>query len=256
MSVAMPKRSVPVRKHRLVAVALVGLIAAALVPTPVGSADVVERRRIGRSVRNREIRAVNVGAQNHNIKVLVVGCIHGNECAGKAVIRRLRGTLSPRGFELWLVKDLNPDGSARRTRHNARGVDLNRNFRTGWRSIGEPWDTYYSGPRSFSEPETRAARRLIKDLRPDITIWYHQAMRLVTKRKRHPRIPRIYARAVGLPLKKLDPLPGTASRWQNRSFPGHISFVVELPAGRLSTRSVRRHARAVRTVGRAWEAKR
>lgn len=232
------------------AACLLALIAMDVPSAP--AARVVQRRDIGHSVRGRTLQAKNVGARSDAKRVLIVGCMHGNECAGKRIVRKLRKMPRSKGFELWLIGSINPDGEADGTRQNARGVDLNRNFPAGWRGGGEPGDTYYPGPRPASEPETRAAMRFIKDERPDVTIWYHQAMSLVTKRKRHNRIPRLYAQKVGLPLRKLERLPGTASRWQNKKFPGHVSFVVELPAGSLTGRSARRHARAVKAVARAW----
>ena len=215
-------------------------------------ARVAERDRIGTSLRGRVLEAVNVGARSRPTRVLVVGCIHGNECAGKAILGALHRRRSPRRMELWLIWSLNPDGARAGTRQNARGVDLNRNFGAGWRPIGDPWDTYHSGPRPWSEPETRAARRFVRERRPDITIWYHQSMRLVTKRRRHRRYARRYAQLVGLPYVRLPPIPGTAPRWQDKRFPGHSAFVVELPAGRLGRRAARRHARAVVRVGRMW----
>jgi hypothetical protein len=36
------------------------------------------------------------------------------------------------------------------------------------------WDPEYSGPSPLSEPGTRIARDLIRRIRPDIAIWYHQ----------------------------------------------------------------------------------
>ena len=237
----------------MTALAVIVLLSLPLSSPPDGNAAAIKRiERFGRSVNEVPLRAYNVGAKSSGTRVLVVGCIHGNECAGKRIVRRLRHMRAPRSYELWLVWSTNPDGASARTRQNARGVDLNRNFPVAWRSSGSAWDTYYPGPRPASEPETRAAMRLVADLRPDITIWYHQAMSLVTKSRRHRSVQRRYARRVGLPWVKLDPLPGTASRWQNRRYPGHLSFVVELPAGRLSARSARSHALAVRRAGFEW----
>jgi murein peptide amidase A len=238
-------------RSRTVAAACLVLLIAIDVPSA-PAAKIVEHRGIGRSVRDRRLLARNVGARSDTKRLLVVGCIHGNECAGKRILRKLRRMPRSKNFELWMIGSLNPDGEAQGRRQNARGVDLNRNFPAGWSGGGQPGDTYYPGPRPHSEPETRAAMRFIKDLRPDVTIWYHQAMALVTKRNRHNRIPRLYAQRVGLPLRKLARLPGTTSRWQNKKFPGHVSFVVELPAGSLTNRSARRHARAVKAVARAW----
>ena len=50
-------------------------------------ADPIGRRTVvlGRSVDGRAIRAIEVGDLDSLRKALVVGCIHGNECAGIAV---------------------------------------------------------------------------------------------------------------------------------------------------------------------------
>lgn len=210
------------------------------------------RDQIGRSVEGRPLVLVTRGDRNADTQVLVVGCIHGNECAGRDIVKRLKRIRVPDGVELLLVSALNPDGAQAGTRQNARGVDLNRNFSRGWRGGGQPWDTYYPGPRPFSEPETRAARDLVKRTEPEITIWYHQQMALVAKQDRHLRTQRRYARRVRLPLRKLEPLPGTAGRWQNHRWPDHLSFVVELPGGALPWASVKRHARAVLAAGNEW----
>jgi protein MpaA len=207
---------------------------------------------IGRSVEGQPIRAIRRGDFDTHRKVLVVGCIHGNECAGRSIVRELREMESPDDLDLWLIPDLNPDGSDAGTRQNGRGVDLNRNFSYRWEPIGDRWDTYHSGPRPFSEPESRTARDFIRRRRPDITIWYHQAMSLVVRQRRHRATQRLYARRVGLPLESLGFIPGTAISWQNHRYPGHLAFVVELPGGTLSPRAARRHARAVLEIGRAW----
>jgi len=198
----------------------------------------------GHSAEDRPLTATRVG--EGPVKVLVVGSIHGNETAGRAVVRRLRRATPPRGVELWLVDSVNPDGIRNRTRHNARGVDLNRNFARRWRGGGRPFDTFFPGPRAFSEPESKAVRRLVRRIRPAITVWYHQHLRLVNlSTGADERIVRRYARAVGLPARILPNYRGTATSWQNHSDPGTSSFVVELPAGPLSRASARRHARAV-----------
>jgi protein MpaA len=210
------------------------------------------RSTIGHSVRGRPIVLTTRGSRSASVHVLIVGCIHGNECAGRAIVSALRAVSVPPSVELLLVPTMNPDGARANTRQNVHGVDLNRNFARGWEADGRPWDTYYSGPRPFSEPETRVARRLIRNRRPQITIWYHQHMSLVAKGRRHIPTERRYADEVGLPLRRLDRLAGTASRWQNYHWRGHLSFVVELPAGSLTKDSARRHARAVLHAGRAW----
>jgi protein MpaA len=201
-------------------------------------------------VDGRPIRLTRIGERTAPTKVLVVGAVHGNEGAGVAVVRWLRAhpVLQPR-VELWLVHDLNPDGAAAGTRQNARGVDLNRNFPDGWRAAGRPFSTYHAGPRPLSEPESRLAARLIRRLRPDLTIWFHQALAMVdTGTANDQALPRGYARLSGLPAARLGYLPGVATRWQNRRDRGSSAFVVELPAGRLGAAATARHGRAVRAT--------
>jgi N-acetylmuramoyl-L-alanine amidase len=198
----------------------------------------------GHSAQDRPLRATKVG--DGPARVLVIGSIHGNETAGHAVVARLRRAQPPAGVALWLVDSVNPDGVRRGTRQNARGVDLNRNFGRRWAGGGRPFDTYFPGRRAFSEPESRAVRRLVRRIRPAVTVWYHQHMRLVNLSSgADPGVVRGYARRVGLPARTLPNYHGTATSWQNHTFPGTSAFVVELPAGPLPAASARRHARAV-----------
>jgi N-acetylmuramoyl-L-alanine amidase len=204
----------------------------------------------GHSAEHRALTATRVGAGP--AKVLVVGSIHGNETAGHAVVERLRRMRPPPGVELWLVDSVNPDGVRRGTRQNAHGVDLNRNFGRRWRGGGRPFDIFYPGRRAFSEPESQAVRRLVRRVRPDVTVWYHQQLRLVdVTRGSDAALVRAYARRVKLPARTLPYYRGTATNWQNSAFAGTSSFVVELPAGRLPARSVRRHAAAAMAAGEA-----
>jgi murein peptide amidase A len=203
----------------------------------------VHVERVGESVQDRVIRMTRVGDPAAPRRVLVVGCVHGNECAGMRIVARLRRSTPPAGVQLLLIRTLNPDGLVRRTRGNARGVDLNRNSSAGWRRLTGP---YASGPRPWSEPETRAIRRVILDERPALTVWYHQPLALVAARTPAARR---YARLVGLPARAL-PRPGSLSRWQNERVRSGPAFVVELGAGRASDATVRRHARAVLTLAR------
>jgi protein MpaA len=211
-------------------------------------------RPFGRSAEGRELVVSASGEQRVRHKVLVVGCIHGTECAGTpiadAVLRTGTGC-PPAGADVWSVPDLNPDGHRLGTRVNARGVDLNRNFAGGWRRIGARGDPQYSGPRPFSEPETRAARRLIRLVRPSVTIWYHQGQGpLVRAWGQSVPAARLYARRAGLPFRAQPWMAGTAPHWQNLAFPGTSSFVVELPDGKLSAHDRHRGEKA-RSLG-AW----
>jgi beta-N-acetylhexosaminidase len=217
-----------------------------------GRSAVAERSLLaGRSVEKHAIEALASGSASARVRVLVVGSIHGNEPAGHAVIRRLRAARPPRDVQLWTLRSANPDGVERGTRHNARGVDLNRNFGHRWRRQGAPFSPFHSGQRPFSEPESRAIRRLVMSIRPDVTVWYHQALRVVdTGSGADRRLVRRYAGVARLRAGPIGFLPGVATRWQNNRFPRSSAFVVELPGGRLGDAAAARHARAVRAVAR------
>jgi protein MpaA len=197
---------------------------------------------VGRSSQGREIRVFERGNPLAPRRVLVFGCIHGTECAALAVTRRLLAA-QPADVDLWIVPNLNPDGYAAGVRVNARGVDLNRNFPYGWRRLESRGDAEYPGPRPFSEPETRIATRLIADLRPDVTIWYHQPLNMVRAWGKSIPAARRFAQRVGLPFHELPWLGGTAPNWQNHRFRG-ASFVVELPPGPIRPAAIARHAAA------------
>jgi protein MpaA len=211
-------------------------------------ATIDRRVLLGHSALGRPIRAAERGSPTATSTVLVVGCIHGNECAGMAVTRRLQDGAPPRRTRLWLVPDLDPDGRIAGTRVNGRGVDLNRNFPSEWRAIGRRGDLEYAGPRPLSEPETRIIRRLILRIRPAVTIWYHQPQDLVRAYGQSIPAARRYARLARAHFRVLRWPAGTGPNWQNHRFPGTSAFVVELPAGRLRTAAVRRHAAAVRAI--------
>jgi murein peptide amidase A len=208
--------------------------------------------RLGRSVEGRPINVVRIGDPAAPRKVLVVGCIHGNEPEGRKVVDLLRGAVPPPGAELLLVKNLNPDGFARNTRQNAHGVDLKRNSSQGRRFLGGPGSPYYAGPKAFSEPETRAIRALILRVRPAVTVWYHQPFGRVDRPESGgDAISRTYSRISGLRFAPLSPRPGSMSRWENVRVRAGSSIVVELPPGRVPAAVARRHADAVLALAAA-----
>jgi murein peptide amidase A len=205
---------------------------------------------VGRSVQDRPIKVHRLGnpASPHN--VLVVGCIHGNECAGTKITHNLIGRKPPGRFDLWVIHTFNPDGRKLGVRQNSRGVDLNRNFGSEWIPIGARWDPEYSGPRPWSEPETRTVRRLVKDLHPELTIWYHQPQTLVRAWGHSVRTARKYARFSGMAFAKIRWPHGTASNWQNHRFRRASSFVVELAPGALTAHAANHQAWAVMRLAR------
>ena len=200
---------------------------------------------LGHSVEGRPITAVETGDPDTQCKTLVVGCIHGNECAGIRIAERLATTRPPAEADLWIVANLNPDGAAAGTRGNARNVDLNRNFPSRWRRLS---GSYYSGSRPLSEPETRIACRLIRHVQPSVSIWFHQHLDLVDDSTGNRALERRFASAAGLRLAPLAREPGSAVSWESHRFPLASAFVVELPPGTLAAASTARLARAVDAV--------
>jgi protein MpaA len=227
----------------LITAAAVALaVAATAAAQPASDAEVIGHSREGRPIVAREL-----GDASARRTVLVVGSIHGDETQGRRVVERLRRhSRRLRGAQLWTIETVNPDGVAAGTRGNARGVDLNRNFSAGWRSI-PPSSGYYSGPHAFSEPETRAVRRFLRWLRPDVTVWYHQPFgrTLIPCERRGRRVALRYARLSGLRARDCYPTPpGAATGWQDESL-REKAFVAEFGPGSLSRAEVRRNARAV-----------
>ncbi len=202
---------------------------------------------IGHSSEGREIRATRVGDERAPVKVLVVGDVHGNEPAGEAIVQALRET-DVDGVQFWLVRTANPDGRAANTRQNARGVDLNRNFPYRWAPGAR--GTYYPGPTAGSEPETKALMRLVRRIRPQLGIYYHQHMGITVRaRGVDTDLQRDYARRTGLPLRWLPNYTGTAIGWQNNLVKDGTAFVVELKAG---PAPVQRHVDAVIAAARSY----
>jgi hypothetical protein len=226
----------------------------AFTQTPRGPGNLLARFGIvGHSLQGRRITLQQYGDPAWDGELLVFGCIHGDECAAKGIKpTALTGGCPDPSADIFVVPNLNPDGTGAQSRLNARGVDLNRNFASEWKPIGLRGDLEYSGPEPFSEPETGLARRLVWELRPEATIWFHQfrggrpfvrAWGPSTGAGRH------FARLARVPFRRLRWPAGSAPNWQNHNFPGS-SFVVELPRGEAKPVLQTRLAKALVRMGR------
>lgn len=102
--------------------------------------------------------------------VLVIGGIHGSEPEGLGPARTLVEMLrrEPMRARVVVIEDLNPDGSVALMRHNARGVDLNRNWPASNFSASE-----VRGPEPLSEVETRFGDDLLRRIEPELVIVLH-----------------------------------------------------------------------------------
>jgi hypothetical protein len=224
--------------------------------TPRGPGNLLVRAgRVSHSSEGHPIVLRQYGDPAWSGELLVFGCIHGDECGARGLVpvSALSGGCPDPSADVYVVPNLDPDGAAAGSRLNGRGVDLNRNFSAGWRPREERGDLEYPGPRPFSEPESRLAARIVRTLRPEATIWFHQyrgARPFV--RAWGPSVPaaRRFARLAGMPLRLMRWPAGTAPNWQNHRFPDASSFVVELPRGALAPALKSRLSEALVRMGR------
>ena len=206
-------------------------------------------RRFGTSVLGRPLRAYRIGDRRSAVTAVLLGNMHGNEPAGVRLVNAVRADPRLRGVDLWVVPTMNPDGLAADTRQNAHGVDLNRNWAHRWRPQTGPYD---SGPRPFSEPETRAMRRFLNRVDPQFVVSFHQPLHGVDSdaaKNRH--LLNRLATDLRLPKKPLrcsGVCHGTMTGWYNAHHSGS-AITVELgpqpSVGYLTGRGARGAVRSV-----------
>jgi hypothetical protein len=148
-----PSTCRPARLHEEVA----GLVAR--------SEGLLRLREAGRSVEGRPIPLVSFGRGERT--VLLWSQMHGDEPTATLALADLLSLLAEeRGQERWLsevlagctvhvIPMLNPDGAERHQRHNAVGIDVNRDA------------------RSLVSPEARALFEAQRDLRPEFAFNLH-----------------------------------------------------------------------------------
>lgn len=207
-------------------------------------------------MRGTPLTVIRHGERN-GARLLLVGSIHGDEDAGIAIVHALMERDVPEGVELWLVPSMNPDGNTLQQRHNANGVDLNRNFPHRWAPLAEPGNWQYAGPSAASEPETAAMVALGELVNPDLVLWYHQDLfRISPTGGRNGEIRALYAEISGLPLLQVTggTYTGTASMWSRTvTTSDGTGFTVELGAS-LSDEQLEAHVSAVLAVAEQFYA--
>src|SRR5688500_17751333 len=109
-----------------------GTAAAPSTPSPVSAAApaVISSRIIGYSMRGKPIRAYQLGDRHAAKTVVALGAMHGDEKGGTVILSELRSGPPIAGVHLWIIPRHNVDGYLLNQRHNARKVDLNRNYPT------------------------------------------------------------------------------------------------------------------------------
>ncbi len=115
------------------------------------------------------------GEDNAAARTFLIGGMHGDETATVLLLEdflaRATGGRTLSG-PVAILPVANPDAYERRSRYNARGVDINRNCETNWSTDSlEP-----PGPAAWSEPETCALRDFILSWQPKKIVSLHWAL--------------------------------------------------------------------------------
>ena len=143
-----------------------------------------------RSVKGETLWVRDIQPPNANLRVLVVGAIHGDELSSASVAFhwiKQAGQMpsdSPQTIAWRFVPVLNPDGIMVQPprRVNANGVDLNRNFPTpNWeRDAKIYWEKRTSkdprrwpGPKPLSEPESQFLHQQMQSFQPNLIVSIH-----------------------------------------------------------------------------------
>jgi|GEM_PF-1329205 len=142
-------------------------------PAPSGMATwswaTVGATRSDRPIRAADVTGPTVGTGK---RVYLIASIHGNEPEGRRglelIAREIEAAARASAITLRVVDDANPDGTARGSRGNSLGIDLNRNWPA--RNF-EPAPS--RGPSPLSEPETRALAADLDAFKPDLVIVLH-----------------------------------------------------------------------------------
>lgn len=216
-------------------------------PSPTAAVQGIDRAEVfGKSVRGVPLRLVELGDPRRP-GVLVVGCIHGDEAAGVAVVNALLANGSTTRAHLWLVVSLNPDGELANRRTNAQGVDLNRNFPYRWQPLQHPGETNYSGVGPLSEPESQAMAALLRRIHPAVGVWFHQSLNVIDISQGPRAIEDQLATALHVKEMSLADYPGSAIGFEDSLIP-HSAFAFELPRGALSSSRAKQIADAIVAV--------
>lgn len=192
---------------------------------------------LGNSVQGRPIACLAFGDGEDCI--LIMATIHGDEDAGTPLVRRLAAHLADhpeltKGRRVLLIPVANPDGRVSRTRTNARGVDLNRNY-----PASNYQGTALHGAAALSEPESVAISGLLDAHRPRRIISIHQPLRrghaCIDYDGPADALAAAMAAHCRLPIEKLGSRPGSLGSYAGLTL-GVPIITLELPkdAGTMS----------------------
>jgi len=182
----------------------------------------------GYSVENRPVECRVLGTGDD--VTMILAAIHGNEQAGTPLCLRLIDYYREHpedldGRRVVLLPRTNPDGVIRNQRHNAHGIDLNRNFDSSNRQNTEVY-----GMSGLSEPESQVIAQVILDYQPDRIITLHEPLNCIDYDGPYLELANYLAKYCDLPIKKLGTSPGSLGGYAGLDL-GIPLITVEFPDG-------------------------
>jgi protein MpaA len=161
----------------------------------------------GVSVKGKSIKYTKFGDGPNT--TLLIGSIHGDEQAGALLLNRFCGYLKENRNLLCdntviIVPIVNPDGFAKKTRYNADGIDLNRNFPSDNRVNDE-----HNGSFALNEPESWYLYKIINTFKPKKILTFHDTLGCIDYDGPADAIAGRLAAKCKLPVRKLGARPGS-----------------------------------------------
>lgn len=205
--------------------------------------DITEVKVVGKTLEGREILAIkisdNAKTDEKEPVVLVNGMHHAREVMTTEITTDMIDYLTSNygtnpevtawvdNTEIWVLPMFNMDGNNkmwtedsmwRKNTRNNYGVDLNRNYPSGWNTCNGSSDYTgaqdYRGTAPASEPETQAMMNFVASIKPVFNISYHSYSEIVIypfgcRPKKTPTEQAV--EQIGAEIgKKIDYKPGTA----------------------------------------------
>jgi carboxypeptidase T len=204
---------------------------------------ITQLKSIGKSLEGRDIWAIkisdNADKKEHEPVFLVNAMHHAREVMTPEITTDMVEYLvtnygtSPEvtawvdNTEIWVIPMFNVDGNFkmwtensmwRKNTRNGHGVDINRNYPTGWNSCkgssGNTGAQDYRGAAPASEPETQAMMTFVSEIKPVFNISYHSYSEIVIYPfgcRPHKTPTDEAVELIGAEIgKKIDYKPGTA----------------------------------------------
>lgn len=205
--------------------------------------EITQLKSIGKTLEGRDIWAIkisdNAKLKEHEPVFLVNAMHHAREVMTPEITTDMIEYLTSNygqidevtnwvnNTEIWVIPMFNLDGNNkmwnensmwRKNTRNGHGVDINRNYPTGWNSCkgssGSTGAQDYRGTGPASEPETQAMMNFVAEIKPVFNISYHSYSEIVIYPfgcRPHKTPTDEAVESIGAEIgKKIDYKPGTA----------------------------------------------